>query len=833
MKYYSSVEQLKNDFNWLSRDCTLGHFSYSKLSENEHKKLFKLIAKGIGNRFVKNLFNQFILKINLQPTSWESSLTNTMLPAIALMPGAGITVITDVDENQVYKSIDSSGVHEYKSFPKKTVFRTLKHRLFYGDEDQLLNDLNWLTKDCSLDHFSYSKLSDYEYEKLLKKIEKPIVNDYVKDLFDELLLKINLQPNSWEKTLTSSMLPALAIIPGQGMAVIVGIDINGAYKILSSSGKYQYSSFPESTVFRMLKFKAREAKASSAREMFQSIAIKQKKYLYYAIVASISINLLALASAFYSLQVYDRVVPTNGLSTLTALTIGVGIAIFFEMILKLARASIVDQASKNMDIEYSHNIFDRFLSVRSDSLPKSIGTLSSKINSYVFVRGFISTAAVFIVIDFPFAFFFLGIILLVGGSDIALLILTFIVISVLIGFIFKGKIEGLIKSATMATHKKHGLLVESLENSQKIKITGAGWSVMNKWSQYTEDSINDDILIKHYTDISTFLATFAQQISYVATVALGAYIIGATSELTMGALIAITIIANKVFIPMAQIPGIFVQWGKAKVAIEDLNSLYKLASDNEGVERPISSELQSYGIQCKELKYAYNEDTVLLNISNLNIQPGEKVAILGVIGAGKSTMLKILSGLYKPTSGKVLLDGLDMQQLTKDNISSTVGYLEQDTKLLSGTLRDNLSIGLLNVSDDQILNACKLTGLITLISSLPKGLDTEVPEGGDSVSGGQKQLIALTRILVGNNKILLLDEPTSSMDEGTEKRIVSSLQNNISKDQTLVLVTHKPFLLNLVERIVILTEKGIVADDKKEVVLKMLEDNQIRQNNKS
>ena len=832
MKYYSSIVKLKNDFNWVSKDCSLDHFSYSKLSDNDLEKLTKKIIKRTSNSFVKDLFDGFLIKLNLQPTSWEKTLSSSMLPAIALIPGQGMIVITGIDENGVYESIGSSGTNQYKSFPKKSIFRFLKYHLFYGNVEQLLNDFNWVSKDCSLDHFSYSKLSDHEYERLIKKINKPEGNDYIKDLFDEFLLKLNLQPTSWEKTLTSSMLPALALIPGQGMTVIVSIDINGVYKSLNSSGEYQHLSFPESTVFRMLKFKAREAKAASAREMFQSIAIKQKKYLYYAIVASISINLLALASAFYSLQVYDRVVPTNGLSTLTALTVGVGIAIFFEMILKLARASIIDQASKNMDIEYSHNIFDRFLSVRSDSLPKSIGTLSSKINSYAFVRSFISTAAVFIVIDFPFAFFFLAIILLIGGSDIALLIFTFIVISILIGFIFKGKIEGLIKSATMASHQKHGLLVESLENSQKIKTTGASWSVMNKWSQLTEDSINDDILIKHYTDISSFLATFAQQISYVATVALGAYIIGATSELTMGSLIAITIIANKVFLPMSQIPGIFVQWGKAKVSIEDLDALYKLASDNEGVERPVSSPLQSYGIQCKDIKYEYNQDTALLNISNLNIQPGEKVAILGVIGAGKSTLLKILSGLFKPSAGKVLLDGLDMQQLSKDNIINTVGYLEQDAKLLSGTLRDNLSIGLLNVSDDEILSACKLTGLITLISSLPKGLDTLVPEGGDSVSGGQKQLIALTRILVGNNKVLLLDEPTSSMDEGTEKRIVSSLQNNISKEQTLVLVTHKPVLLNLVERVVILTEKGIIADDKKEVVLKMLEDNQIRQNSK-
>jgi ATP-binding cassette subfamily C protein LapB len=316
-------------------------------------------------------------------------------------------------------------------------------------------------------------------------------------------------------------------------------------------------------------------------------------------------------------------------------------------------------------------------------------------------------------------------------------------------------------------------------------------------------------------------------------VAFGAYLIGSTSDLTMGSLIAITIMSNKVFAPMAQIPGLFVQWGKAKVAIEDLDGLYGLAGDNEGVDRPITSQLQSYGFQCSDLKFAYDKDSVVLNIPSLQIQPGEKVAVLGVIGAGKSTLLKVLSGLYKPSEGKVLLDGIDMQQLSKSNISGTIGYLEQDTKLFSGTLRDNLSIGLVNVTDEQILKVSKLTGLISLISALPKGLDTEVPEGGESVSGGQRQLIALTRMLVGNSKVLLLDEPTASMDEGTEKHILTTLRHNLTKEQTLVVVTHKPALLSLVDRIVIMTEKGIVADDKKEVVLEMLENNKIRQTKQS
>ncbi len=700
---------------------------------------------------------------------------------------------------------------------------------YYNSIKQLKNDFRWLSKDCTLEHFSLSRLSEYDYKNISKWIVQRVDDSFVEDLFNQLLSKLNFQSSTWESELTSPMLPAIALIPGVGMQVIIDIDVNGVYKSIDSSGTQEDKSFPENTIFRALKFQSYKTRFESSKAMFKSIARKQKKYLHYAIIASISINLLALASSFYSMQIYDRVIPTNGISTLIALTIGVGIAIFLEMILKLSRGSIIDQASKNMDIEYSHNIFDRFLSVRSDNLPKGIGTLSSKINSYVSVRGFITTATIFILIDFPFAFFFLGIIMLVGGFDIGLLIFTFIVISVLIGFIFKNKIEALTKSSTMASHKKHGLLVESVENAQKIKTTGASWSVMNKWSQFSEDAINDDIHIKHYTDISSYLATFTQQISYVATVAFGAYLIGSASDLTMGSLIAITILSNKVFQPMAQIPGLFVQWGKAKVAVEDLDGLYKLASDNEGVDRPITSQLQSYSIHCKELKFAYNEDSVVLNVPNLQIQPGERVAILGVIGAGKSTLLKMLSGLYKPSAGKVLLDGIDIQQLSKDNVSNTIGYLEQDTKLFSGTLRDNLSIGLVNITDDQILKVCKLTGLISLISALPKGLDTEVPEGGESVSGGQRQLIALTRMLIGNSKILLLDEPTASMDEGTERHLLATLQQNLTKEQTLVVVTHKPALLSLVDRIVIMTEKGIIADDKKEVVLKMLENNKARQ----
>jgi ATP-binding cassette subfamily C protein LapB len=701
---------------------------------------------------------------------------------------------------------------------------------YYSSKDKLSKDFQWLAKECSLEHFTFSRLSDYELVNLTGQIKDRIDNAFVEDFFNQFLSKVNLQSSPWEDTIERNMLPMLALIPGAGVQVIIDIGVNGAYKLIGLSGSTEAESFPQNTIFRVLRFRAKSLSLSSSGAMFKAIAKKHTKYLKYAFIASISINTLALAIAFYTMQVYDRVISTNGISTLIALTIGVGIALLLEFILKISRSAIIDQASKSMDIEFSHKIFERFLSLRLDSMPPGIGTLSSKINSYVSVRDFITSVFPFIFIDFPFAFVFLGVITLLGGIKIGLLMFAFLIAAILVGLLFNKKIIELTKASTLASHKKHGLLVESVTEAIKIKTSGASWSVMNKWNQHTDDAVDDELAIKHYTELSGFLAILVQQSSYVSTIALGAYLIGSTSDLTMGSLIAITILANKVFQPMTMIPGLYVKWAKTKVAIEDLDGLYKMPQDNENVDRPITAKMQSYKIQCKDIKFAYEKDSYSLNIPNLQIQEGEKVAILGVIGAGKSTLLKILSGIFKPSVGKVALGGIDMQQISRDNISNTLGYLDQDTKLFAGTLRDNLTLGLVNITDEHIIKVSEKTGLINLISTLPKGLDSKVPEGGQRVSGGQRQLIALTRMLIADSKILLFDEPTASMDDATENYVLSMLKENLTKEQTAVFVTHKPRILDLVDRIIILTEQGIIADDKKEVILKQLKDNEVRSN---
>jgi len=705
--------------------------------------------------------------------------------------------------------------------------------MIYKNKVELMKDYEWISRETTLEHFTLKRLNTFEYDKFLKKIDTIESDKSVFNFYDQLLEKFELEENDWKESINDTLLPMIALIPDEGMCIILEKEIDGTYRTTGVNETKIYTTFPRDTKFKALKIKRNEHKKTSAKQMFIDIAIKQKKYLVFAIIASISVNLLALGSSFYSMQVYDRVIPTNGISTLISLTVGVTIAIFLEMILKLSRASIMDQAAKNLDIEYSHNIFERFLSVRADNLPQSIGTISGQLQGYASIRSFVSTAAMYVFIDFPFAFLFLGVVVMIAGWQIGAVILIFLVIAILLGLMFKSKIETLTKTSSMASHKKLGLLVESVENSQKVKTTGAKWSVMNKWSQLSEDAINDEIHIKHYTDISNYLATFAQQISYVAIVATGAYLIATTTEITMGSLIAVTILSNKVFAPITQLPSLFVQWGRAKISIEDLDNIYKLQSDNEGIPRPITYKLNSYDLRAKDVQFGYVEDSPILKIKDLQIKEGEKVAILGVIGAGKSTLLKIIAGLYKPTNGKMFLNNIDMNQISRNNISETVGYLAQETKLFSGTLRDNLSIGLVGVTDDKIIEAAKTTGLISLISALPEGLDTVVPEGGESVSGGQKQLIALTRMIVASSDILLLDEPTASMDEGTERHILQVLKNTIEEKQTMIIVTHKPVLLNLVDRIIVLTPDGIVMDDTKEVVLNRLAQNQIAQQKKA
>lgn len=693
--------------------------------------------------------------------------------------------------------------------------------MIYDNLNLAKEDLKWLLGVNTIISDSTNALNSKKVEMILENLTS-FDAKYLELFYVELFSSLDFESLSFSKDISKQYLPNFAIVPNFGVVFIYEQTKEGEYKAQSKDGIKIFKSFPANTRFANLRKKEVSKEKTSAYEMFKKVALEQKRLLVYAAAATFSINTLALGTSLYTMQVYDRVVPTGAISTLVALTIGVFIAIFLEMMIKFSRSVLLDYATKKMDIEYSNDIFERFLRIRCDALPKSIGTLTGQLQSYNNVRAFITSAAMFLFIDLPFSIIFILAIFVIGGFAMGLVPIGFLILSLIVGFIFRKKIEQASKNSSMASYKKMGLMVETVENSENIKATGAGFNILNNWNRLTQEAVDDDIEIRHYSDMSSYITAFLQQLSYIAIVSLGAYLVAENGTITMGALIAMTILSGRILQPIAQLPNQFVQWGKASLAVKDLDNVYKLASDNDGIDRPLSPYLDTTNIRCKDISFGYTENSNVISVSELNIKQGEKVAILGAIGSGKSTFLKILAGLYKPTKGFVYLDGIDMQLIKRDFLTENISYLPQTTKLFAGTLRDNLIFGMIGISDEQIIEAAKLTGLIGLINALPNGLDTVVPEGGESVSGGQKQLIALTRMIVANKKIILLDEPTASMDEGTERQIISMLHQKLSPEQTMVVVTHKPIVLNMVDRIIVLTPNGIAVDGTKEEVLAKL-----------
>ena len=691
--------------------------------------------------------------------------------------------------------------------------------MIYNNIEDVFKDFNYLVKNCTVDYLSSKPEAGViqKYSEFIKSFDDKFVCKFYQNLLKEFDLKVT----NFKSEISKFKLPALVLIPNIGLRICIEITAEKLYKFEGADGIEYLEILPKGS--KVLEFNPiiDSNIKLTASSMFKEVAYKQKKYIIYAIIASFSINIFALVTSLYSMQVYDRVIPTGGISTLISLSVGAFIAIFLEFILKISRSLILEKANKNMDMEYSHTIFDKFLKIRSDAMPKSIGILSGQLQSYSSVRGFISSFLVFILIDFPFTLFFLSIILMVAGLEIGLVVIIFLILAILSGMLYKNKIEFLTKTSTMSSYKKLGLLVETVENQENIKSTYNGWKIQTKWNKLTNDNIEDDLKIKHFTDVSSYMTSFLQQISYIALVATGAYIVSTTDKLTMGALIAVTILSGRTFAPISSIPSLFVSWGKAKMAIGDLNNIFNLQSDNNGVKKGLVPIFHNADLVCNNIAFAYNEGSPLFTAKRLIIPQGEKIGILGTIGSGKSTLMKILAGLYKVKEGIVTLNSIDIQQISREKISQKIGYLPQNVKLLSGTLRDNLTLGIVGITDEEIIESSKQSGLIHLINTLPKGLDTPIPDGSDSVSSGQRQLIGITRLMILNPDIWLLDEPTANIDEMSERLILNYLNTKLI-NKTLILISHKQQNFSIVNRLIVISQNTIIADGNKNDVIAQL-----------
>jgi ATP-binding cassette, subfamily C, bacterial LapB len=712
-----------------------------------------------------------------------------------------------------------------------------------GERD-LQPDLRWVAQRCraiypSLTRVPESWLTDPVRGERFRemgdapdspgtKAQRQDIDDTIAALFELM----GLSAPTWVARPQSHLLPMIGYVPGMGWGVILGVNSRGDWHFESAHGQSRLSpqSFENAESTNALRFtpvlpQSRHSRTGngSAESMFRA-ALRQRLPLFVvAASAALCANLLALAGSLYSMQVYDRVIPTQGLSTLAVLTIGAGIASVLELFIKLVRSRLLEEVVKRMDLSVSQDIFERITRIRMDQFPRSVGNLSAQLRSYEAIRGFLASATMYLAADAPFALLFLLVILAIGGPTLALVPLVFAVLALMVGMFYRRRIAEHAARGASVSNRKFGLLVETVENAEILKAYGGRWRQSTLWRTLNSTAVQEDALLRHHTEHATYMAAFIQQASYIAIVGVGAYVASTSGQLSVGALIACSILSGRVLAPVASLPSLIVQWAHARAALDSLEQVFQLEQDNHAVEQPLTPERIRGAYELINLRFTYPGRSETLFVRQLSIRPGEKVGVIGPIGAGKSTLLKILAGLYRAEAATATLDGLDIQQIDRDLLSEQVGFCPQQPKLFAGTLRDNLLFGVAAVSEDRLLEVCRRTGVADVIARHPKGLDLPIVEGGEGLSGGQKQLVALTRLILSQPDVWLLDEPTASMDEQAEARCLSVLRDSIGQHQTVVLVTHKPTVLSMVDRIIVLTDKGVVADGRKAEIAQTLQ----------
>ena len=632
-------------------------------------------------------------------------------------------------------------------------------------------------------------------------------------------------------------LPLLALHPEHGWAIVVDRSPAGPWLLHTPQGAVQATPDSLHKACFVLQLGPRVQLALGMLGLSDDtpsffVKVRETLRLYLgelleATVASAFIGVLALASSLFSMQVYDRVIPTRGEYTLVVLALGVSLSIFIELGMKFARSHVMDYVVVGLDNRLSREIFDRLLQLRVDQVPNSVGSLASQMRGYEQVRGFYTASTLFTLIDLPLALLFTIIIALIASPWLAMVPLIFSLLAIYIGLTIREKIMALAKEGAALSNLKTGLLVEAVEGIETIKAGSGGWRFLSRWIGVNGQTVHTDLKTRKASDSVGYLSATVQQLSYAALVVVGAILV-MQGHMTQGALIASSILSGRILAPIMAIPSLLVQYAHAKAALEGLEKLYLLKTDTHGIDTPLTPDTLRGHYELSDIKFAYGENPPCLVVPRLTIQPGERIVVLGPIGAGKSSLLRLLSGLYQPQEGQVMIDGLTLGHVHREVISQQVGYLQQDHRLFQGTLRENLLIGLPDLGDEALLSAMRATGMDRFVASHPKGLARAIFEGGKGLSGGQKQLLAFTRLMLCQPAVYLLDEPTATMDDEQEKRCLQQLALQAQAGKTMVIVTHKPALLPLATRIIVVVGNKIVLDGPRDAVLQQLQQGQVQ-----
>jgi ATP-binding cassette subfamily C protein LapB len=536
--------------------------------------------------------------------------------------------------------------------------------------------------------------------------------------------------------------------------------------------------------------------------------------------ATLLVNLLVLATPLFTMNVYDRVIPNNALETLWVFTIGVLVVYALDTFLKFTRTYMIENAAKKSDIIMSSIIFQKVIDMRMAAHSKSVGSFANNIRDFESIRSFFTNATITALVDIPFAVIFLAVIAYLGGKLVLIPIVTIVMILGYALFIRKP-LQASIESAHEASAKKSAILIESLQNIETVKTMSMAGKVQYDWEESNGEIAEKNLRSKLLSSSIPTITGLMIQVSSVAVVVFGVYLIQ-EFELTMGGLIAVVILTSRVLAPMGQAAALISNYEDAKTSYEMLNEIISRPEERPHGKQFVQRPEFRGDIEFKGVSFTYpDEDVPALKNVSFTIRAGEHVGIIGRMGSGKSTIEKLILGLYQPQSGSILIDGLDISQIDPADLRRAIGYVPQDVHLFRGTIKENILCRSRRYDDELMIRAAVISGTDEFVRHHPRGYEMTVAERGMGLSGGQRQSVGIARALVEDPEMLLFDEPSNAMDQTSEQHLLSKLQPVI-QGKTLLMVTQKISMLVLTERVMVIHEGALVHDGERDTVLKLL-----------
>lgn len=577
--------------------------------------------------------------------------------------------------------------------------------------------------------------------------------------------------------------------------------------------KRKYEGFgPESLI--------NKHKVKGDKNWFFGTLYKFKDIYVRVIIATLFINLFVIAGPLFTMNVYDRVIPHNAIDTLWVLAIGIGLIYSFDLTLKFLRTILLERAAKKSDIILSSMLFEHAMDIKMAERPRSVGAFASNIRDFDGIRSFFASTALTAFIELPFSIIFLLVIYSIHPV-LVVIPLTVVLVLFIITIPMKNSIQKIVDSTHEAAGRRNSILVESLSNLETIKAFNASSTVQWHWEESTGDIASKSLHSRvRFSSLST-ISAFLTQLCSVLIIVVGVYLIK-NAELTMGGLIAVNILATRSIAPWTQAASLLSNYQQMKTGLHSLNELMAKEEERPESKRFIRRPEFNGDIEFKEVDFSYphEEKKALKNIS-FKIKAGERVGIIGQVGSGKSTLSNLLMGFYDASSGSVFIDGLDIKQIDPVDLRQNYNFVPQEVTLFSGTVRDNITLKSPHATDAEIVKAANFGVVNTLTDRHPLGMDLQVGERGYNISGGQRQSIALARAFISDSPIVLLDEPTNSMDYNTEVKVIENLKE-ATRDKTTIIITHKPTILSIVDRLLVMDDGSLVMDGPKDEILAKL-----------